>query len=58
MLERDPEFRRAMAFEDDYIVLGKTQVISGLETLLLLDRHLEAGGSRRHGFCQLCRCRI
>ena len=22
------------------------------------DRHLEAGGSRRHGFCQSCRCRI
>ena len=36
MLERDPEFRRAMAFEDNYILLGnKTQVISGLETLLL-----------------------
>src|ERR1041385_4314827 len=30
-------FRRPMAFEDDYILLGnKTQVISGLETLLLL----------------------
>ena len=38
MLERDPEFRRAMAFEDDYILLGKkTPVVSGLETLLLDD---------------------
>lgn len=27
----DPELRRAMAFEDDYILLGnKTQVVSGL----------------------------
>jgi hypothetical protein len=59
MRERDPEFRRAMAFEDDYILLGnKTQVISGLETLLLLRPPPEAGGSRRHGFCQLCLCRI
>jgi len=31
MLEPDPEFRRAMAFEDDYILLGnKMQVVSGL----------------------------
>ena len=37
MLERDPEFRRAMAFEDDYILLcNKTPVVSGVETLLLL----------------------
>ena len=37
MLEPDPELRRAMAFEDDYILLGnKTQSFPGLETLLLL----------------------
>jgi site-specific DNA-cytosine methylase len=31
MLEPDPELRRAMAFEDDYILLGnKTQMTSGL----------------------------